>query len=79
MVAGLRGDVGGGEKRGSDKHTRYSNSPSCLCPPVLSDREEIVKRERDRDGAVVCVFLFLEKPNSDVVSNPATVVDRYVT
>ncbi len=50
---------GGGEKRGSDKHTRYSNSPSCLCPPMLSDREEIVKRERDRGGAVECVFLFL--------------------
>lgn len=57
IVAGWKGE--GGEKRGSDKHTRYSNSPSCLCPPMLSDREEIVKRERDRGGAVECVFLFL--------------------
>lgn len=46
-----------GGERGSDKHTRYSNSPSRLCPPVLSDRGEIVKRERDRGGAVVCLYL----------------------
>lgn len=51
---------GGGGQRGSDKHTRYSNSPSCLCPPVLSDLGEIVKRERDRGGAVVCDFIFVE-------------------
>lgn len=30
------------------------------CPPVLSDRGEIVKRERDRGGVVVCGFIFVE-------------------
>lgn len=59
MVAGWRERRGGrGGERGSDKHTRYSNSPSCLCPPLLSDRGKIVKGERDRGGAVACDFLF---------------------
>lgn len=29
---GVEGSAWGGGERGSDKHTRYSNSPSCLLP-----------------------------------------------